>query len=91
MPVESTFGMWKGRFRMLQGVFNQETPRCAAQFVVAIIELHNLMTKYRDTANTALYVEAKDDDDFSFDDTVQITQREIGIAKRYAISSLICS
>ncbi|KAG6942246.1 hypothetical protein JG688_00018236 [Phytophthora aleatoria] len=91
MPVESTFGIWKGRFRMLQCVLSQETPRCAAQVVVATIVLHNLMTKYRDPANIALYVEAEDDDDFSFDDTVPITQREIGITKRNAISSLICS
>lgn len=46
MAVESMFDIWKGRFRMLQGVPNQEIPRTAAQFVVATIVLHNLMVPF---------------------------------------------
>ncbi|ETO83913.1 hypothetical protein F444_02141 [Phytophthora nicotianae P1976] len=88
---ESTFGIWKGRFRMVQGMMSQETPRGAAEFLVAIIVQHNLMILYRDTACITLFVEGDNNDDAFNVEDFTCDQRRVGIFKRNATASHSCS
>ncbi|ETN04008.1 hypothetical protein PPTG_23681 [Phytophthora nicotianae INRA-310] len=89
MAVESTFGVWKGRFRILQCPLNQETPREASDVIVATIVLHNLFISFRDAAVIPRYVE-EDDDEINFDDTTcSSRQRDVAIPKRNAIASFL--
>lgn len=89
MAVESAFGIWKGRFRMLQGAMNQETPRGAADFVVATLVVHNLMIFFQDTARIAHFVEQEEHVEVDMYDH-DINQRKIGILKRNGLAALIC-
>ncbi|KAE9021496.1 hypothetical protein PF005_g1218 [Phytophthora fragariae] len=88
--VESTFGLWKGRFRMLQGVLNQETPRTAAKFVVATMVLHNVMIFFQDSSKIRLYMAQDDEEEAAEDEIIPRHLRQFGKAKRNAIATLIC-
>ncbi|EEY60844.1 uncharacterized protein PITG_13589 [Phytophthora infestans T30-4] len=89
MVVESTFGHWKGRFKILQCTLNQDTPRDASDVIVATIVLHNLIISFRDAAAIPRYVE-EDDDELVFDDTTcSSRQRDVAVAKRNAIANLL--
>ncbi|KAG6950098.1 hypothetical protein JG687_00014447 [Phytophthora cactorum] len=90
MPVESTFGLWKGRFQILQGVMNQETPPSSAHFVVATVVLHNLMILYNDDVEISQFIE-EDGTSVDFNGVMSTNLRQIGVVYRNAIASLICS
>ncbi|KAJ8564263.1 hypothetical protein ON010_g7085 [Phytophthora cinnamomi] len=77
IPVESAFGIWKGRIRMLQGVMSQETPHASADFVVATVVLDNLMVFYRNSASIPRFVE-DEVDVINTDEIQDARQREIG-------------
>ncbi|GMF43792.1 unnamed protein product [Phytophthora fragariaefolia] len=68
----NTFGIWKGRFRILQIPMSQATPHDAADFIVATMVLYNLM-RFRDSTRISLFDDDEDIHEFDMDDYMMVT------------------
>ena len=94
MAVEGTFGIWKDRFRMLQGTMQAKTIAVAADMVTATMVLHNLFAACDDDTEIPLFVEDSQDDinsvSGSQDQVGDTSSRQIARAKRDAIAEVIC-
>lgn len=92
MAVECTFGLWKGRFRVLQTVMDEKTIVKTKRVVMATIVLHNWMLALRDTTRITPYVESTEYEASEIDDhSASATMlRKIGKQKRDGIASIIC-
>ncbi|KAF4141558.1 DDE superfamily endonuclease [Phytophthora infestans] len=63
MAVECTFGLWKGRLRVLQTVMDENTLIKTMHVVMATIVLHNLMLDLNDDTQITSFVETSENED----------------------------
>ncbi|KAF4032365.1 DDE superfamily endonuclease [Phytophthora infestans] len=68
MAVECTFGLWKGRFRVLQTVMDEKTIVMTKRVAMATIVFHNWMLALRDTTRITPYVESTEYEASEIDD-----------------------
>jgi hypothetical protein len=93
MAVECTFGLWKGRFRVLQTVMDEKSLGKTKHVIMATIVLHNLMLGLRDDTPITPFSEPHEEEDNCFDSEATITagmMRNIGKQKRDGIANVIC-
>ncbi|ETP06417.1 hypothetical protein F441_17195 [Phytophthora nicotianae CJ01A1] len=93
MAIECTFGLWKGRFRVLQAVMDEKTLIKTMHVVMATIVFHNLVLDLNDDTQTTSFVETSEnemvvvDERYTADATIFC---KVGKEKRNGIADIIC-